>query len=115
LDPEGDDAVVVLLDGRLPAATPRRRAAWERAVLLDRAGAGVVESDAATTEEPEAGVVEVVRVELVNRVAVRARAHEAVQDPVVVPAGRPGTHGLVGVVATDHAAIRLRIVRLADL
>jgi hypothetical protein len=60
-------------------------------------------------------VIEVVAVEFVDPVAVRAGAHKAIENPVVVPADRAASHNLVREVASDYSGLRLWIVRLANL
>ncbi len=59
-------------------------------------------------------MIEVVAVELVNAVAISARAHEAIDNPVAVPTGRAASHDLIREVATDYTCIRLGIIRLAN-
>src|SRR5258708_1847743 len=90
LHAKSDDAVVILLGGRLPTTSPGRSAWRQWPEIQDRTRAGVVARDVAATDETQIGMIEVVGIELVDAVAIGARAHEAVEDPGIAPSSGVG-------------------------
>ena len=113
--PIGLDAhgtVVPMLHRALPGAAPAGRAGRHR-VVADRMGAAAGGDDRTTADEIEAGMVEIVAVEIVDGHAERTRAHEIVEYPVAEEQRRRRLR-LVGVVGADHPPPRRRVVRLAD-
>src|SRR6185437_9912532 len=114
LEADADDALVVLLNRRLPVAPEGRDAGWHTQAL-DRPRTALADGDRAAADEPEPRVVEVVGVEVVDRDRVRAGAHVALVLRVTQPRRGASAAGLVGVVLADGAGVRHRVVRLAEL
>src|SRR5439155_14374822 len=114
LEADADDALVVLLDRRLPVA-PERGHPRRYAQALDRARAALADADRAAADEAEPRVVEVVGVEVVDCDGIRAGAHVALELLIAEPGSRAAAAGLVGVVLADGAGVRDRVVRLAEL
>ncbi len=108
-----DRVRVVVLDGLLPRRAPLRRTGRRRDAA-DRLHAGLVHPQRRAADEAERAVVEVVRIEIVHRDAVAARADERVRVGVLVEERLDRRQVLVREIAAHDTFAGDRVVRFAD-
>jgi hypothetical protein len=80
---------------------------------LNRTSAGSLGENVSAAYEPEAGVIEIVTVEIVDQYPAGARAHEIIEDLVFKIHSDTARH-LVGIVPSDNSPARGGIIRLPD-